>query len=98
MTVEHKIVVGLEDIAAITLECLNPKGCHSRVSVSPDKIKIPSNCPQCNHEWVPEAISGVTSVKAWPYANFVNSIKLIREGKTPEGQPGFKILLEFQSV
>jgi hypothetical protein len=97
MTIEHKFVMGLKDIKAITLKCLNPMGCETTFSGSPDSIKIPSNCPQCGHEWIPSALSGYLAAKAWPYANFVNSIKAIRANKHPENLPGFEILLEFKA-
>jgi hypothetical protein len=51
MTSERKIVVGLEDIKAITFECTKEK-CAARVSVSPSKqIDVPHTCPQCGSEW-----------------------------------------------
>ncbi len=95
MTLEHKIVVGLEDIRAVTLESLNPEGCRATFSASPDTIKIPENCPQCGHEWIPTATTGHLGGKAWPYANLISSIKAIRAQKAPDNLSGFRIMFEF---
>src|SRR5881396_2951767 len=53
MTLENRIVVGLDDIKAVTLECTDQdnKKCCARFSSSPDMIQIPKNCPQCNATW-----------------------------------------------
>jgi hypothetical protein len=96
MTVERKIVVGLEDVEAITLECLNPSGCRSKFSASPDSIRIPTNCPQCGHEWMPPTPSGHLPSKAWPYVSFLNAVRAIRAGGKAEEPPGFRIILEFK--
>jgi hypothetical protein len=43
MTIERKIVFGLEEIKAIMFECSR---CHSRMSIPPDKLdSIPQTCP-----------------------------------------------------
>ena len=91
MTFERKIVVGLEEIRAITFECHK---CKSRLMVSPDDIRdIPIACPHCNFSWrLPEDPSAVPSgslPKAFAFG--------IRELKIRFGADviGFKILLEF---
>ena len=64
VTFERKIVVGLEEIRAITFECHQ---CKSRLTVSPDDIRdIPTACPHCNFSWrLPEdaqaAPAGITA-------------------------------------
>jgi len=91
VTFERKIVVGLEEIRAITFECHK---CKSRLTVSPDDIRdIPIACPHCNFSWrLPEDPSAVPSgslPKAFAFG--------IRELKIRFGADviGFKILLEF---
>ena len=91
MTVERKIVVGLDEIRAITFECHKRK---SRLTVSPDDIcDIPVACPHCNFTWglpqVPSAVPSGSSPKAFAFG--------IRELKIWIGADviGFKILLEF---
>jgi hypothetical protein len=42
MMMEHKIVVGLKDIKAVTLACNNARDkCSIRLSLSPDDFRIP---------------------------------------------------------
>ena len=93
MTLENRILVGLADIAAVILEC-GDKKCHARVSASPDKIRIPKNCPQCNGTWwTGDAISQ-------QYDNprqmtFLESLAKLRD-READGAT-FKILLEFEA-
>jgi hypothetical protein len=89
MTVEHKIVVGLDDIKAVSFEC---KQCRTRVTMLPDDIRVPYRCQKCDAVWIvgdPSSYQGVTS----PHMNFVNAIGQIRK-QLANGAP-FKILLEF---
>ena len=54
MTIEHNLIVGLEDIKGIQIECLNPK-CKARVVRSPDKpAAIPNACGACGASWPQE--------------------------------------------
>ena len=96
MTIERKIVVGLEDVQAISFECMG-KGCGYRVTMSPDKAeRIPESCGQCGLRWWPENPYGHISEKAWPFAKLLESLRAIR-GWINSGSPlGFKILLEFK--
>jgi hypothetical protein len=91
VTFERKIVVGLEEIRAITFECHQ---CKSRLTVSPDDIRdIPTACPHCNFSWrLPEDTSAASAGS--PPKNFAFGIK---ELKIRFGADviGFKILLEF---
>ncbi len=91
VTFERKIVVGLEEIRAITFECHK---CKSRLTVSPDDIRdIPAACPHCNFSWrLPEDTSAA-SVGSPPktFAFGIRELK-IRFGADVIG---FKILLEF---
>ncbi|HEY0702622.1 MAG TPA: hypothetical protein VGD60_07630 [Candidatus Acidoferrales bacterium] len=90
MTFERKIVVGLEEIRAISFECYK---CKSRLTVSPDDIRdIPAACPHCNFSWrlPPDADVGPAS----PPKNLAVAIKEIRI-RFGADVIGFKILLEF---
>ena len=91
VTFERKIVVGLEEIRAITFECHQ---CKSRLTVSPDDIRdIPTACPHCNFSWRLPEDPQAASVGS-PPKNFAFGIK---ELKIRFGADviGFKILLEF---
>jgi hypothetical protein len=92
VTFEHKIVVGLDDIKAVSFECNN---CHTRVTMPPGDIKVPMKCHQCPQIWIEVDISQYQAV-ASPYVNFITAIGKIRtllENKAP-----FKILLEFEDT
>jgi hypothetical protein len=97
VTVERKIVVGLEDIEAICLECLGNK-CHFKISFSPDQQgKIPEKCPQCDLQWYEKETLGYMNKKVLPFSNFSNSIEIIRASMREAGTAtGFRIVLEFK--
>ncbi len=98
MTFEHKIIVGLDDIKAVIIECK----CGTRVSLSPDAVHIPEKCPAtaCDAVWVKGKSYGVSSEHdEWTssHLNFVQAIGQIRQ-KPANNKPKhgtFKILLEF---
>jgi hypothetical protein len=57
VTFERKIVVGLQEIRAISFECHK---CKSRLTVSPDDIRdIPACCPHSNFPWRLPVAAGV---------------------------------------
>ena len=56
MTVERRIVVGLDDIKAISFECTQ---CFTRHTVTPDNPgEVPYQCARCGAVWVP-GVNGV---------------------------------------
>jgi hypothetical protein len=88
MTFERKIVIGLEDIKAISFEC---NDCPFRITMSPDDVgEIPSKC-SAGHSWV---LGQNIPTIAPPLKTFTGSLALLR---TILGQKalGFKILFEF---
>jgi hypothetical protein len=98
MTFERKIILGVEDIKAISLEC---KHCHVRLTYSTDEIdKVPEVCPRCNTRWLPTIHIPGDQVKKIPAVSFIEAIRNIRRQTQDEqviGIPfGFKVLLEFE--
>jgi len=91
MTVEHRMIIGLDDIKAVTFEC---NQCHTRVTMPPDDIRIPHNCHRCDNAWIIGDPANYTSV-TMPQLNFVNAIGQIRKQLQKNGGVAFKILLEF---
>jgi len=86
MSVERKIIFGLEDIKAVTFAC---HACKSRLSFSPDElIKIPQHCG-CGQRWV---IGDVPTNS--PFRKFTDSLYTVRNTIKPE-TAGFRVLLEF---
>jgi hypothetical protein len=79
MTFEHKIVVGVDDIKAVIVECK----CGIRVSFPPDKVSIPENCPapDCGIAWGKKSDSVSIEREVWASANlnFVDAIGQMRK-------------------
>ena len=91
MTHENRIVVGLDDIIAVTFECTK---CKSRLTVLPDRIEIPFKCPrpQCDQQWRSDIVEHV-SVPSSFYVQFCRAISQLRNAAN---HPPFTILLEFE--
>jgi len=95
VTVERKIVVGLEDVEKICFECLK-EGCRYKVSISPDVFeRIPQSCEQCGSRWTPLDNTGVSASRPWVFSNFANALKMIRNLIASKSPLNFRILLEF---
>jgi hypothetical protein len=100
MTFERKIVVGIEDVKSLSLEC---NKCKTKVTHSPEEIAIPNQCPNpaCNARWMPLRGSGQNETLLPARFKLVNAIKEIRKRareNSVEGLGeivGFRILLEF---
>jgi len=106
MTFDRKIIVGIEDVKSVSLECNH---CGVRITFAPDSISAPCNCPNpgCNKFWAPPA----HSTKAVGYSEsgpaqirLLNAIpdvlKIIKERNLehPTDPIGFHILLEFDDT
>jgi hypothetical protein len=88
MTVEHKILFGLDDIKAISFQC---ERCKYRVTMAPDEVKeFPGNCLN-GHAWV----SGNKNTKEnLPLIFFTEYLSQLGKLQA-DGKLGFRILLEF---
>lgn len=91
MTIEHKLIVSLEEIKAIVLKCTT-KECNSRAVFSPDKIDtIPQRCPH-GHEWH----WGISDDRPQIDSPMWAWLQLLKRLRDPMNQNcGFKIFLEF---
>ncbi|SRR5712692_2574940 len=96
MTVEHKIVVGMEDLRSVIFECKNAQqNCKSRVGVSPDRGRNPPQCPNCGAEWVKYPLAPI-EVNGTDFTKFIELLAAIRkQGAASSEWPKFRILLEF---
>ena len=98
MTIEHSIVVGLDDIKTVIFEC---RQCRTRVSMLPNDIRIPQKCPNENcasREWItgiPANVRSSYEASTAKYVNFVEAIGHIRKSKN---DAAFRILLEFDET
>jgi hypothetical protein len=89
MTIERRVLVALDDIQAISLQC---NECAFRFSFSPDKeVNLPNKCAS-GHNWTIGEKTGImlTSTDAL--------MKLLRDFRNPDRPKmmGFKIVLEFR--
>lgn len=84
MTVERKIVVGLEDVKAVSLKC---RSCSLRITISPDRPRLPNECPACQSSWL--------SLERYN-ANVIEALANVRKPTT--GSPTFHVLLEFDEA
>jgi predicted RNA-binding Zn-ribbon protein involved in translation (DUF1610 family) len=94
MTVEHKVVVGLDDIKAIVFECLK---CGAKVTRSPDSGReVPYTCSECRISWRDNDTKG--DVEHWQdcFSKFTKSIGDIRT-LDKQRQGNFRILFEFEA-
>jgi hypothetical protein len=73
---EHRIIMALGDVKAVTFECLNPK-CSTRVSVSPEMGQIPKQCPSCGVSWMTGAQTSQQSDTSQA-KNFVTALAQLR--------------------
>ena len=94
MTIERKIIIGIEDIKAVTFECT---ACLSRLSVNPERIgPKPLKCPHCQQNW--SWIEGRSGTSASPFVSFTESIERLRALATNgDVSVGFRILLQFDA-
>jgi hypothetical protein len=89
MTVEHKLVVGLEEIKAIIFECAE---CKSRIVLTPEDVGTPPNkCPR-GHSWEWNITDEYKNVDGSSYVFFFRSLKNLRNATKTET---FRILWEF---
>jgi hypothetical protein len=88
MTIERKLLFGLDDIKAISFQCSD---CKYRVTMSPDDIKgVPKNCPN-GHRWlVGEPQTKVIAPLAMFAETLVTLVRL-----TEQKALGYRVLLEF---
>jgi hypothetical protein len=93
MTREHRLLMGLEDLKAIVVACK----CGIRLSMSPDKISLPNNCPntECGMLWGGKPVQDAKSEREkWSTAN-LDLIDAIKRVRANQENAGFRILLEF---
>jgi len=92
MTFERKIVVGFDELMAVTFECGK---CNARTTIHMDGLMgIPDDCNACNAIWNPKILNDYVQTSGPAEATLINSIirvrTLIQEKRCP-----VKILLEY---
>jgi hypothetical protein len=91
MTFERKIVVGIDDIMAVTFECSK---CKARTTVLAESVKdIPIACGSCQASWQIRGIKNLVSSEFQAPDALIRSLAIMR---ILEVNAPFKILFEFQ--
>jgi hypothetical protein len=96
VTIERRFVVGLQDIRAVSLECVY---CKVRLTVAPEKLRRPPvTCPHCSERW-----TDIDGEQGALHTALVTAIKEAKFLPSPEvlaarGQKplGYTLLLEFE--
>ncbi len=84
MTIETRIIVGLDDILSVQLECVK---CKAKVVRSPDvTLTLPSHCGQCGAVWYTKSLSDDPVV-----VKLLKLIAALRQGN----DAGFNLKFEF---
>jgi hypothetical protein len=95
MTIEQKLVVGLDDIAAVVFECNH---CHVRISLNPDNIGVlKGSCPRCLYVWEflePASALPAPNLSKSYFTDFTEALGKIR--RMDPQTVGFSLLLEFK--
>lgn len=93
MTRERKMVVGLDDIQAITIQCCN---CNVRLTLPIAKIRdIPRACNHCNTVWWTSSEIGQNFNTEMPASQaLIGAIHTLRM-LMREKKESYRILLEF---
>lgn len=101
MTVEHSILVGIEEIKNIVLVC---NGCGSQIRIRPETPKVHFQCPGCNANWASVQQQSTQNAEKRPAKiALLNAIERMRrvmeDDKTERADQvvGFRILLEFEN-
>jgi hypothetical protein len=95
MTIERKLIVGLEDIRAICFECAS---CRARLMLRPGDVKeIPRQCPHCPNAWNNNSGIVMEKKKTTAFEDLVLSLETISTlMQNREPGKGFRILFEFE--
>jgi hypothetical protein len=94
MVIERRIVVGIEDIKSIILEC---KNCKARIVRAPElEREVPYQCPECPSKWrTPSGRQVIQSDSAC--FHFAKAIPALRS-LIKENALGCNILFEFEEL
>jgi hypothetical protein len=93
MTLERKLMVGIEDIKGVCLECSSAE-CKTRVSGSLGAyIVIPTYCPQCKSSWIVPHVQNFEEKQSPPH----RLVDAILDFNNLVGNLPFRIYLSLRS-
>jgi hypothetical protein len=93
MTFERKMIVGLDDIKAVTFEC---NECKTRTTIPVDKLQgVPRSCASCNAVWQIKELGNYVTTSGPAEMALIQAIITIRI-LIRQNKDTFRILLEFE--
>lgn len=93
MTIERRIVVGLEDVKAITFECLK---CSARLTYPANNLRdMPFKCEACGETWIPSPRDTADQPLS-SFLGFLSAFQKLRN-QSVEKKNTVRILLEYEA-
>ena len=85
MTIEQKLIMGVDDMRAMRVEC---GGCPAALSFSLDEtVRIPEACPACSERWI-DAFNRSGQETAAAVSHFITALKQLRRVRSElKGEP-----------
>ena len=93
MTIERRMIVGIDDIKAVTFECSK---CGARTPIAVGSLReVPPQCPSCNEVWWRNNDFTTHVTTSGPVATaFIQAVRVLA-AITGDKKDTFRILLEF---
>lgn len=96
MTVEHRLLFGLSDIVALSIECSK---CGIRLSMAPEKVQIDQlrQCHSCGSLWLAND-EDTSAPRGGAYTVLLLALRRLAQAPKADALAvGFKLNLEFAS-
>jgi hypothetical protein len=95
MTIERRMIAGIDDIKAVTFECSK---CGSRTPFVIGSLRdVPQQCPSCNEVWWRSNDFATHVTTSGPAATaFIQAVRIFA-ATMREKKDTFRILLEFEA-
>ena len=94
MTIERRMIVGIDDIKAVTFECSK---CGARMPIAVGSLReVPQQCPSCNEVWWRSNDFPTHVSTSGPAATaFIQAVR-VSAAMIRDKTDTFRILLEFE--
>jgi hypothetical protein len=94
MTVERRMIFGIDDIRAVTFQC---SSCKTRITIPADSLReVPRQCTSCDAVcWRGDEIATHVSTSGPAAMAFIQAIRTLAT-MMHEKKDGFRILLEIE--
>ena len=94
MALEHRLLLDLSDIVAVTFECVK---CSARLSLKPEKVDVSQlrQCQWCGKPWL--ANDSEINIRGGPFTLLLVALRAARQLPAEEPKVGFTLFFEFAS-